>query len=186
MPSWEEIQRSLIGAFLLWRGHPGAMAWFDLSVEGFWRSFFAALLVAPLYALLIVGDYAGSDLPASIPWLVLVHALGYLLDWISFPVVAALLVRIFDLESRYVALIVADNWASVLQALVLGTAVLLGRLTPGGAGTFLVLGAFLLVLIYQWRVARQALATSGGIAFGFVAADLLSGIMVDQFIARLV
>jgi hypothetical protein len=54
MPSYAEIQRALQGAWLLARGDTRGMGLFDLSVEGFWRSFAAALLAAPAYVLVLL------------------------------------------------------------------------------------------------------------------------------------
>ena len=51
-----EIERSLTGAWRLFLGKPDAMRFFDASVEGFWRSFGAIVLVAPLYALTALAD----------------------------------------------------------------------------------------------------------------------------------
>ena len=51
-----EIARSLTGAWRLFLGRPDAMRFFDTSVDGFWRSFRAIILVAPLYALTALAD----------------------------------------------------------------------------------------------------------------------------------
>ncbi len=185
MPGREEIARALTGAWLLWRTDPTAMRWFDLTVEGFWRSFFAAVLVAPFYVFMLTTDYMANGLPASLPLVVLVRSLAYVVDWAAFPLVAILLVRLFGLEHRYVALIVADNWASVLQAAALTTAVAVSLVLPMAVAALVVLGTFITVVFYQWLVARQALETTGGIAGGFVAADLLTGILVDRMVTSL-
>ena len=58
MPSYAEIQRSVQAAWLLARGDTRGMALFDLSLEGFWKSFAAALLVAPAYAIVLLDQYS--------------------------------------------------------------------------------------------------------------------------------
>ena len=50
MPDREEVLGALYGAYRLARIDPAGMTYFNLSFEGFWRSFFAAVLVAPAYA----------------------------------------------------------------------------------------------------------------------------------------
>ena len=52
----EEIVRSLTGAWELFLDRPGAMRHFDVSVDGFWRSFAAVLLVVPSYAFAVLAD----------------------------------------------------------------------------------------------------------------------------------
>jgi hypothetical protein len=54
-----EFVRSLRGAWLLARGDAAGMGLLDLTVEGFWNSFAAALVAAPAYVLLLADRYAG-------------------------------------------------------------------------------------------------------------------------------
>ena len=54
IPTAGETLRALYGAYRLARLDAGGMAYFDSSIGGFWRSFFAAVLVVPFYALLLV------------------------------------------------------------------------------------------------------------------------------------
>ena len=44
----EQIARGIRGALLLARFDARGMEYFDLSVEGFWDSFFGAVLAAPI------------------------------------------------------------------------------------------------------------------------------------------
>lgn len=60
MPKFSEIATALYGAYRLARLDPQGMQYFDLSIGGFWRSFFAAVLMAPFFALLILLQ-AGED-----------------------------------------------------------------------------------------------------------------------------
>ena len=56
MPDHEEVLHSLYGAYRLAFLDRSGMSHFNLSVDGFWRSFFAAVLVAPGFALLVVQE----------------------------------------------------------------------------------------------------------------------------------
>ena len=51
MPSRDEIVQSLTGAWMLFLDRRNAMRYFDVSVDGFWRSFAAIIFVVPAYAL---------------------------------------------------------------------------------------------------------------------------------------
>ena len=66
MPSYAEIQRSVQAAWLLARGDTRGMALFDLSLEGFWKSFAAALLVAPAYAIVLLDQYSVIGWPEHV------------------------------------------------------------------------------------------------------------------------
>lgn len=175
-----EIQRSLIGAWLLAQRDPRAFDWFDLTVEGFWRSFLAAVVAAPLYLFLAVHEYQLIGWPADPLWTAVVRTLSYVADWLLFPVVALALVRLLDLGHRYVVYIVANNWATVLQLLAFAVTVALAGLLPEAVGPILVLATLVLVLIYRWMVARQALAASGAVASAFVLVDIVLGLLLDR------
>ena len=47
MPDHDSVIRSIYGAWRLALLDPSGLNWFDVSIEGFWRSFFAAAIVAP-------------------------------------------------------------------------------------------------------------------------------------------
>ncbi len=115
MPDREEILRSLYGAWRLAASIESGMRYFTLTVDGFWRSFFAAVLVAPGYVILVARELIGRVDTFDLGWVVLVQVLAYALSWAAFPLAAVLLIRLFDLSGNYVALIVSLNWAAVIQ-----------------------------------------------------------------------
>ena len=144
---------------------------FRLSFEGFWRSFFAAVLVAPGFALLVAQKLVARPGPRT-GWATLagarlraglgrVPAGGGGAD----PAVRA--------EPQLRALIVALNWASVLQVGAFLAAVAIGMAAPevfDGLLPLLVTGA---ILFYQWFVTRAALESTGGVALLLVLVDLI-------------
>lgn len=169
----DEIKRSLFGAWLLARGDTRGMELFDLSVEGFFRSFVAALVAAPVYLLLILDRYQTTGMPAALGSVAAVEAVGYALGWIAFPLLAVLLTRLLGLGHRYVPLIVAGNWAAVLQVTFFLVALLLAGLLPPPMRALILFAATVLVLVYQWFVMRTALQTTGGTAAGLLAVNVL-------------
>ena len=50
MSLFDEIQTSIYGAWRLARGDVRGISLFDATYRGFWRSFIAMILIAPLYA----------------------------------------------------------------------------------------------------------------------------------------
>jgi hypothetical protein len=152
MPDRKEVLGALYGAYRLAWFDAAGMTFFNLTVEGFWRSFFAAVLVAPAYAVL-----GGLRIPAedvNIALVFLIESIGYVLAWCAFPIAALVLTRLLGLDRNYVALIVAHNWSAVL-------------------GTLLVAATTLAILVYQWFVIRTALQTSGGVALMLLLVDLV-------------
>jgi hypothetical protein len=179
MPDREEVLSGLYGAYRLAYFDAAGMAHFNLTVEGFWRSFFAAVLVAPAYAILVGMQLAASAEEFNFALLLLTEGIGYVLAWCAFPLVAIVLTRLLGLDRNYVALIVAVNWSSVLQTGAFLAVVLLGVIMPQGLGTFLVTLTTLAILIYQWFVIRTSLQSTGGIALMLLLVDLVITSMIN-------
>jgi hypothetical protein len=200
MPGREEIVHSLIGAWRLARLDPQGMNQFDLSFTGFWHSFFAALLVAPGYAILVAQRFSTStpnapEAPPSvvafesqsgIGWIILVQAVSYLVSWAAFPVLAGVITWILNLSRNYVALIVAANWAAVIQICAFLIAVLLGAAFPRGLASLIITVVTMGILFYQWFVTRTALQTTAGIALALVLANLLVNTAINLTADRLI
>ena len=178
-----EASAGLYGAYRLARMDPGGMRFFDASVEGFWHSFYAALIVAPPYALLLLIKFAVEpDPPNTIIYLV-VNAISYVIAWVAFPLVMFYLCGLFDRQSHFVRYIVAYNWAAVLQnCLVLPIAIAerLGLLPP-------VLGflSMIVVLVYAGFIARVALDVPWLTVAGIVMLDWLLGIILQLWTSYL-
>lgn len=179
MPLLADARRGLEGATLLARLDRRGMDRFNLSIEGFWRSFSAALVAAPPY-LVLLGERYGREGPgAHVGEVMLVEVLSYGAGWIAFPLAAVFLTRLLGLGSRYVALIVAGNWAAVLQVSLLALTVLVAGFLPEAQRAALALTATVVAVAYQWFVIRTALQTSGLTAFGLVVVDILISVMIN-------
>jgi len=174
MISSQEMTNSLYGAYRLARADTSGMTYFDTSIDGFWRSFFAAVLVAPLFVLLISIRFGVDDLEISFFRYYAIESVAYVVGWVLFPLVTLYLVQALEREDQYLGFIVAYNWASVLQnGLYLPFAVLfqLG-LISGESAAFLNLVLLGLVLAYTWFIARTALDVSGYVAGGIIILDV--------------
>src|SRR5262245_24818683 len=161
MPTAAEIRNALHAAWLLARLDPKAMDGFDLSVEGFWRSFFAAVVAAPAYVILVIRQYDYVDAGPNIGTVVSVEALASVLSWLAFPIFATIATKLLRLGHPYVPLVVAANWATVLQVALVAIAVVAGSFLPDAQRPALALAATLVAVIYQWLVVRAALQSSG-------------------------
>ena len=173
MPDREEVLSALYGAYRLACFDVAGMSYFNLTVEGFWRSFFAAVLVAPAYAVLVGMQVSARAQDFNIALVFLAESIGYVLAWCAFPLVALVLTRLLGLDRNYVALIVAHNWSAVLQTAAFVAVVLLGVVLPEGPGTLVVTLTTGAVLVYQWFVIRTALRTTGGVALLLLLVDLV-------------
>jgi hypothetical protein len=186
MPSAREVGAALYGAWRLMRFDAGGMAWFDVSITGFWRSFFAAVLVAPGFAVLLVFNLAGrGGEPVGLGKAIVVWTVAYAVIWAAFPIAAILITRLLRLGGRYIPLIIAYNWANVPQVVVNVAATLISAGAgggepgePGGAGNLFALAAFIYLRVYLWFVIRAALETTALTAAAIVLFDFLIGAII--------
>lgn len=178
MPDRGEILRSIQGAWQLARFDAGGMAWFNLTLEGFWRSFGAAILLAPFIAIIVVTGHTGSE--ASVGRIVTVEVIKYGLTWAVFPLAMIAVARFLDLTQGYVAYIIAYNWANTIQVAIFVPLTLAAGtgLIPVGPASFLVYAAEVYVLVYLWFVARTALQTTTMVAISLVALDVVLSLII--------
>lgn len=170
-----EATFALYGAYRLARVDRRGLGYFDATVEGFWRSFYAAVLVAPAYVILLalhVGDRPVTAGPAK---LVLVEGIAYVIVWTAFPLAMVYAARWLGRSHHYIRYIVARNWAGVLEMAVLLAAVA----ASAAGGEALLLLAFIAILVYQWYVALTALEITGWQAAAVVALSAILEIVID-------
>jgi hypothetical protein len=170
-----EAARSLASALGIMRYEPSALQGFNLSIEGFWRSFAAVFVILPMSWIMMAGaDKAVATLGGTEVHSRLYQSSMFVVAFvIVWPVVVALIARGFNLGNHYLRYMIAYNWLSIpLAGLVLIPDLLF---LAGIAGLFMreAMGllAYGVALYYCWYLARIAFETNGFIAFAFVAAD---------------
>jgi hypothetical protein len=181
MAPLSEIIRSLYGALHLARGDTSGMAFFNATEQGFWRSFTAAILIAPLFALLLTIRYHVNEAGVSLLRFTAIETIAYVVSWVVFPLLLFHLTDILGIGHRFIRYIVAYNWASVLQNLLYLPFALLveAHLVQGAGSTFFGIILLGLVLLYTWFVTRTALEVTNLLAAGLVMIDLVLSIFIN-------
>lgn len=181
--AWTEVQLAMGGALRLARGDRRGLGFFDASIDGFWRSFRAALICYPCYLLLLAFRVAAPQWHASgMPTIVVVETIAYVISWAAFPLLILPLARWLDREERFLAFMVAYNWSQVPQSALFVLIALnraTGLLLPTG-GRLAEFAALLAVMVYEWYIARVALGVSGAQASSVVIVDLVLGVAVSH------
>lgn len=186
-----ELVAALYGTLRLVRLKPDGFRWFDASLDGFWRSFAAAALVAPLYVFsqlvesnsLPAGALVEANHPART---VLLEAIAYVVGWVAYPLLMVSVTRIIDRERQFFRYMVAYNWFQVPKELlffILTVAYLLGGLPREGL-QFLALVAVCGVLFYFWFIAKTGLEVDGYTAAGLVLIDLTVSLVISGVASR--
>ena len=185
-----EATRSIHGAWRIALLDRGALNYFDLTINGFWRSFMALGIVLPLYlAFLIIGHgkSPGPGLaPGPVPaleWYIVVKMAAFNITWLLFPLIMVPISRLLDLSATYVQYIIVWNWSNVLAVAVVLPAVMLflSSTLPGQTGAIVLMVAHITMLFYGYLVARAGLQCKlvtgvGVVAFNFVLSLLFNGL----------
>jgi hypothetical protein len=186
--AWVELQLALTGCLRLARGDRGGLSCFDRSLDGFWRSFRAAVICYPLYLVLLAMRVSVAEWQTSGGWrIVMVETIGYVVAWVAFPLLMLNVVRWIGREHRFFEFMVPYNWCQVPQSALF---VLVGLESASGilsiqASQAIDIVAALATLVYEWFIARVALDTTGRVAVFVVLVDLVLGVLISHVTGRL-
>jgi hypothetical protein len=179
----KEAAAGVYGAYRLALLDRLGLHYFDATVEGFWRSFYAAAIVAPGYAILVMLRLAEMPVQAGSMRVFLIESIAYVISWTAFPLAMFYVCQMIDRGDRFIRYIVAYNWSSVVQMaafLPVATLAASGAL-PDPLGSVLTMLVTLAVLFYQWFIARTALEIPGPGAAGIVLLDIILSVIITGF-----
>jgi len=180
----DEIARSLTGAWRVFLDKPDAAGFFDLTVNGFWRSFRAIVLMIPAYALTAAAEFqalVGSP-AADFSGLNFVFAktIASGLDWITFPILLALVAEPLGITRSYTSFIIVRNWGAVLASApfaVIDLLYIFGVFSEDATNVASLI--FLIVqLRYNYLIASRTLGVGIGLAVAIVIADFAVSLMI--------
>lgn len=182
MPNLREIYLALHGAWRFAHFDRAALGWFDGTIDGFWKSFFAAAIVLPGFALvefvLPIGVTAGTE-TVGYGARVAANAVAYVYAWMAFPLIMLSVTDAVGKADKYLRYIVAYNWVSVLQFYILLPVILYTQVNAETGGP-IYLAVQALMLALSWFVARTALGIAGLAAATIVALDFVLGVVIGQ------
>ena len=184
IPSTQEIAYRVFGSWLLARFDRRGVQYFDESTQAALRSFFAAVLVAPAFAVINLVYFSRSELVTEepAPVVVLVFALYYCLLWVAPAVIFHRICLVIDRESAFFRFLSANNWTSVIVLHLELLVVLFNAsgIVPGAVTPLLTLIAYAYVLTYQWFITRHCLDVTPLAAVGFVVLQFIIGYLVSN------
>lgn len=183
--AWVEVRLALAGTLRLARGDRGGLACFDRSLDGFWRSFRAAVISYPLYLVLLAMRVTVAEWARSGGWrIVAVETIGYVIGWVAFPLLMLTVTRWLDRAHRFFDFMVPYNWCQVPQGalfVLVGLAFESGMLGPQ-SGEDIGIASLVATLVYEWYVwyiARVALDTTGLVAVFIALVDLALALLIS-------
>jgi hypothetical protein len=181
------MSRSVDAAFDLVVRDQRAWSKFDLTTDGFYRSFAAMLIVLPLNVATDVIDsqfeiaerlrqgVSATDQAAYGLGAAAFSTLALSVQWLLFPIAMIFLLRYLGLAQRYSALIIAHNWTTVVIGLLYLPPFLLHVAGFISLTQLIDLNLILLgfTLYYRFYVAQTALGTTWLLAAGIAMIDFL-------------
>ena len=181
IPSLAEILKALYGLVLLARFHPGAPSLFDRTVDGFWKSLFAAVLVLPTHVLMTLRTV--QDTPEDVPYNlgdVVTDLLIYVIIWLAYPVLMISVTKVINRRENFLDYIVPYNWAMIPIGYLLGTITWLGMFDHVTRDTEinLFIIAYAVVALFLAEIARRQLQVGPFLAFGIVILDIGFNVVV--------
>ena len=174
------IIHSLYGAYRLACIDKGGFSYFNTDSTGFWHSFRASILVFPLYTITISSRWLADTAEVSNWRFLLVHIISYVISWTAFPVIMNWLCRVLNRRDNYIQLIIAYNWAAVLQSLIYLPIVFMGALGYDGLSSVSLI-AFVLVVFYNFFIIYAALDISISSALGIITLDLIIALVLGMW-----
>jgi hypothetical protein len=181
--AWSEIRLALLGTLRLARGDRSGLSFFDRSLDGFWRSFRAAVIAYPLYLILLSMRLTVGEWERSGGLLIItVETIAYVIAWTAFPLVMLVITQRIGRPHRFFDFMVPYNWSQVPQSALF---VLAGFESESGVlgaepSQAIQIAAAVAVLVYEWFIARIALDTTALAAMFIVFVDLLLGVLISH------
>jgi hypothetical protein len=178
IPSLREVSSGLYGAWRLARLDARAMAWFDRGPDGTARSFWAAIICFPGFIALLALRVSPADWAASgAGHILLVESIGYVVGWSAYPLAALGLCRMLGVAGGGFDFITAYNWSQIIETglFIVVAALAALHVMSDEAASLLSAFALLVVLAYEWFIARVATRAARGIATVLVLLDLVLG-----------
>src|SRR5882757_1850040 len=112
-----EISDALHGAWRLACLDRRGMAYFARGEAAFWRSFRAAIILYPVFLIMLALRPGDPESPGG-EWgrVLLVETIGYVISWTAFPLMMLPITRFLGREQLWLDFMIVYNWSQILLA----------------------------------------------------------------------
>ena len=182
MPPAGDIQRQLLGAWRMMTGKRDGIRLLDLSLDGFWNSFFAIVVALPV----LLMNWVPMANEAYGPDSTLGQRLFYMLRiavvdvgaWVLPIAALAAVAGYVGIRDRFVQYVVSSNWGGAIFAWLMLPASLLQLIMPDAEEPFVLLSLciFIASLVLSWRLTNAAIDKGAAIATGIFTGMLVASI----------
>lgn len=177
------LPEAFTGLYAAWRlflRDARGLTLLDGTPVGALRSFWCALVVLPVYALIIALVHTlGMD---EIDWVrfFLVEAIAYVVSWCAWPLLMYYVAQALDRSDRYFLYVAAFNWSAGPQVMIwlFVLIVVFSGVVTRDVAAIVNIAALIVILLYHLFIVRNALKLGLFVSIGLVAGEA----MVTQFI----
>lgn len=187
LPTIGEVAAAISGVARLIRLDPAGFLAFDATPRGFWMSFWAAAVIAPMVALHALVFAISEDVTGNLVTEVLAALLVFVIGWVLYPLIMLPLAGWLERGEHVLRYLVAYNWFQVFAnvvALPLQLFAATGSLA-GGMDQLLFLGFMAALLMYGWFLVQKGLDVGPGTGAALVMVDVVVSLAVSGLALRL-
>ena len=193
MPDANEILNGLKGAWRIMARDPGAPQFFNLSADGFQRSFAALALVLPILFFtatslwrmaLTLQVYDDTDFAAF----AFVQIGGSVIYWAIYLIAMIPITRALGLGGNFLAYVITFNWGTLLTSALFALPLILFSigLAPGPVAIAMTLPALAALAWYRWQIARSVLGAPLSSTIAILVFDFTLGALIDHGLGVLI
>ncbi len=185
------IRDNIAGSWAVMNGRASGLQRLDLSIDAFWRSFAAIIIIVPFALVAFVSDHlARAHMEDAVPLTgaaVTLRLILLLADWLAFPMVFAAIARQIGVAAHYVPFIIVRNWASVVIAAFIAVPEILHvfGILPSQILPYVLLALFAVAIRFSYLIARTALLAPPLLAVPVVLLEILLSIFIQVGFERL-
>ena len=180
----KEIAKILHGFFLIIKLDNRFVKFFDNNEKYFWKSFYAALIVAPLQVFYEWGVYIKLDEKPPLIRIIPIETLEYIILWFFFPLVMTHIIKAINREEKYFNYIITYNWFQMGLSITIMPFRILSvfNLIPLTIGTLFETIIFIAYIFYNVFIAREILRLTNGPSFSIILINILLTLLITQII----
>lgn len=173
IPIGSYIQNSIKGAWKLIQANPKSMDYFDLSSDGFWKSFWAIAVMAPAFALWAFYQLQGGPQTISegveISYPILADGVFFVIALPMTAFIMAYFTKFMKIDANYASMVIAYNWMSALVYLIMAVLSIIltsGIISMEITSIMLVVLRFYFGFYVVWFTLKTSLQITGLLALG--------------------
>ncbi len=171
---------------MLARGQSHGLMLVEDTGLGARRSFWAAAICLPAFLALRLMAWANGAPAKGVAFALVAELVGYVIAWVGYALASLPMAQAAGRGKESAHFLAAWNWGNVVQYLVLLALTVPAMLgLPPTLSYGLGLAAFGYALWLEWFIAKEALKITGFRAVIFVLLDLLLGVFIGGFVAKL-